>query len=67
MGTPAGEPSRIGESCGLVITMLPDSAAVRSAVLGDGGQGDGGQGGIAQGLIDRHVVDPARSIVELRA
>lgn len=38
-------PSEVGQSCRVAITMLPDSAAVREAVLG----GDG-RGGLAQGM-----------------
>ena len=45
----AREPAEIGEGCDIVITMLPDAAAVREAVLGGGG-------GIAQGLKRGSVV-----------
>ncbi len=43
--------SQIGESCRVAITMLPDSAAVRQAVLGGEGQG-----GLAQAMAPGGVI-----------
>ncbi len=45
----AREPAEIGKSCGIVITMLPNAAAVREAMLG-------GESGIAQGLRRGSVI-----------
>ena len=47
----AGDPSQIGQSCQVAITMLPDSAAVREVVLGGEGRA-----GLAEGLKRGSVI-----------
>jgi 2-hydroxy-3-oxopropionate reductase len=57
---PADSPRQVGERAGVVITMLPDSAAVREVVLGE----DGVLAGASSGdlLIDMSTIDPEVSI-----
>ena len=53
----AEDTATLGHSCGVVITMLPDSQAVRQAVLGDGDH-SGFAGALAQGAL---VIDMSSS------
>ena len=46
----AEDAATLGQACGVVITMLPDSQAVRQAVLGDGDH-SGFAGALAQGAL----------------
>jgi 2-hydroxy-3-oxopropionate reductase len=61
----AGSPREVAERADVVITMLPDSAAVRDVVLG----GDGVLAGASSGtlLIDMSTIDPEVSIEVARA
>jgi 2-hydroxy-3-oxopropionate reductase len=62
---PADSPREVAERAGVVITMLPDSAAVREVVLGE----DGVLAGASSGelLIDMSTIDPEVSIEVARA
>ncbi len=61
--TPCADPTAVGAASDLVITMLPDGAAVAAAVLGDGG--DGVASGIRPGglIVDMSTAAPAQTRV----
>ena len=55
--TPASSPAEVAASADVVITMLPDSAAVRSVVAGDRGVLSGARRGSL--LVDMSTIHPA--------
>ena len=59
--TACSDPAAVGAAADLVITMLPDGAAVAAAVLGDGG--DGVASGIRPGglIVDMSTAAPAQT------